>query len=468
MNLADISPAGGRDPIRRGSPPPMPFGEFVASAAARGQLIVQPRMGMGDPVDMRAGLLAVKAADASVIGTITLDSYTRCNDDDGVRRALHGDGQLNGYPIVVHSSAVTSAMVDSVRDESFVMQVRHGSAAPQRIFEAVAAVGLDATEGGPISYCLPYSRLPLADSVTNWARCCETFGLLREQGYEPHLETFGGCMLGQLCPPSLLVAISVLEALFFRQHGLRSVSLSYAQQANAAQDREAIAALRTIAGELLPGVDWHVVLYAYMGVYPGTVSGAMGLLDDAARLAVRSDAARLIVKTTVEAYRIPTIAENITALEYASAAAAQERDSGTPATPQDTGILVEARTLIDAVLDLGPDLDRTLPVAFARGLLDVPYCLHPDNCGRTRSHLDRDGRILWSDTGSLPLPRRTAVTGSERIGSSDFQRALNYVAGKYDSPSHTNRRVMPAAVNATASNRIQRSSTRTKRRGSAS
>ena len=33
-------------------------------------------------------------------------------------------------------------------------------------------------------------------------------------------------MLGQLCPPSQLVAISVLEALFFHRHGIRSVSVS--------------------------------------------------------------------------------------------------------------------------------------------------------------------------------------------------------------------------------------------------
>lgn len=443
--------------------PPISFGEFVARESAQGRLIVQPRMGMGDPVDMRRGLLSVKAANASTVGTITLDSYTRCNDDAGLRRALAGDGQLNGYPIVAHSSAATSAMVNSVRDASFVMQVRHGSAAPQRIFDAIATAGLDATEGGPISYCLPYSRLPIAESVTNWARCCETFGRLRDDGYQPHLETFGGCMLGQLCPPSLLVAISVLEALFFREHGLRSVSLSYAQQANAAQDLEAIAALRTMAGELLPDVDWHVVVYAYMGVYPGTMSGAMGLLDDAARLAIQSGAARLIVKTAVEAYRIPTVDENITALEYASAVAEQQRRSGPPMSPPDTGILAEARALIEAVLELGPSLDRTLPVAVERGLLDVPYCLHPDNLGRARSRLDRDGSILWSDTGSLPLPHHVTVSEAGHTGSADFQRALSYVARKYDSaaPRRANHRLTPASAPAAVT-------TLAERRGSAS
>ncbi len=74
-------------------------------------------------------------------------------------------------------------------------------------------------------------------------------------------------MLGQLCPPSLLVALSVLEGVFFKQHGLRSVSLSYAQQTHRGQDVEALLALRTLAAEHLSGLDWHVVLYTYMGVF---------------------------------------------------------------------------------------------------------------------------------------------------------------------------------------------------------
>lgn len=414
---------------------PAPFGDLVATAAAAGRLVVQPRMGMADPVDMRAGLTAVRAARAATVGTITLDSYTRCDAHDEVRRAMAGEGRLNGYPIVFHGGATTRAMVDSVRAEGaepFGVQVRHGSAAPERIFAAIAEAGLDATEGGPLSYCLPYSRVPVAEAVASWARCCEDFAASAGPGRRPHLETFGGCMLGQMCPPGLLVAISVLEAIFFARHGLRSVSLSYAQQTHEEQDREALAALRVLAAEHLTGLDWHVVVYAYMGVYPNTVSGAMRLLGDAARLAVRGGAARLIVKTAVEAYRIPTVAENITALEHAARAA--EAAGGPGGTVPDTGVLAEARALVEAVLDLDPDLDRALVVAVERGLLDVPYCLHPDNRGRTRAHLDGDGRLRWSDTGALPLPHGSAVRAASRFGSADFQRALSYVARRYDAP----------------------------------
>ncbi|MFD4397693.1 methylaspartate mutase [Kitasatospora sp. NPDC058478] len=408
------------------------FGAFVAQAAEAGALVVQPRMGMAQAARMREGLLATRAAAAVTVGTITLDSYTRTGDLDAARRALAAGAGLNGYPIATHPVDVTRAVLAGVADAGFPVQVRHGSAAPEHIIGALLAAGLDATEGGPVSYCLPYGRTPLHEAVARWQRSCELLSSMREFGADPHLETFGGCMMGQLCPPSLLIAISVLEALFFRQHGLRSISLSYAQQANARQDEEALAALGRIAGELLADVGHHLVVYAYMGVYPRSPGGARLLLEDAARLAVRGGAARLIVKTTAEAHRIPTVAENVRALETAAAAATAERARPRPAAPPDTGIEAEARALIGAVLDLDADLGRALVRAFAAGYLDVPYCLHPDNAGRTRSSLGPDGRLLWSAVGSMPIAGLAEGGRAPILGSAGLLAALSQVQQRYD------------------------------------
>ena len=418
------------------------FGRFVGAARAAGTLVVQPRMGMGRPAAMRAGLLATRNAAATTVGTITLDSYTRTGELAAARRAMAEDGDLNGYPIVCHEPAVTRSVLHGIADADFPVQVRHGSARPERIFQALLAVGLDATEGGPVSYCLPYSRTPLSEAVDSWKRCCELLAAARADGVEPHLETFGGCMMGQLCPPGLLVALSVLEGMFFARHGLRSISLSYAQQANAAQDEEALRALARLADELLPEVDRHVVVYAYMGVFPQSPGGAQLLLDEAARLSVRTGAARLIVKTTSEAHRIPTVAENVLALETAAAiAAAVHRPApGGPAATgptatgptADSGIQAEARALIDAVLDLHPDLGTALVLAFAKGYLDVPYCLHPDNAGRSRSSLAADGRLLWAATGSMPIGGSAERGLAPILGSAQLLDALSFVQRSFD------------------------------------
>ncbi|MEU8523409.1 methylaspartate mutase [Streptomyces sp. NPDC048577] len=440
------------------------FGAFVARARAAGALVVQPRMGMADPLRMRDGLLATRNADAVTVGTVTLDSYTRTGDLAAVRRALAEGVGLNGYPIATHSADTTRAVLRGVADARFPVQVRHGSAMPEHIVRALLAAGLDATEGGPVSYCLPYSRTPLREAVEGWRRSCELLSSIREFGAEPHLETFGGCLMGQLCPPSLLIAVSVLEALFFRQRGLRCVSLSYTQQTDPRQDEEALTVLGRLADELLPDVDHHIVLYAYMGVFPRTPGGARLLLEDAARLAARFGAARLIVKTTAEAHRIPTIGENIRALETAAAvaggpgrpvavAASRTGADGTAAgrtgvgdpgvgvrSPgvegpgvEDTGIEAEARTLIGAVLELDTDIGRALIRAFAAGYLDVPYCLHPDNAGRARSSLGADGRLHWSSVGSMPIAGPAG--GGPRppiLGSDGLISALSLVQRTYD------------------------------------
>lgn len=430
------------------------FGDFVAEAQRAGELVVQPRMGMSSPRTMRAGLLATKRAIATTVGTITLDSYTRVGDNASARAAVAAGAELNGYPIVAHDVATTRGVLDGIVGPDFPVQVRHGSPCPEDIFTALMAAGLHATEGGPVSYCLPYSREPLEGSIQHWIRSCELLaGLRAAGGPEPHLETFGGCMMGQLCPPSLLIAISVLECMFFRQHGLRSVSLSYAQQTNPDQDAEAVLALRRLAAEWLPDVDWHIVIYAYMGVYPRTPDGATMLLTEAARLAVRSGAARLIVKTVAEAYRIPSIADNIGALETAAAAAAAtRREPGAPRWDkvEDTGIYAEASALIEAVAGLRPDLGGALADAFAAGYLDVPYCLHPDNARRTRSFIDTSGRLQWSSIGCMPIHEVVRPSGAVELTAAGLLASLSYVERKFDNASLGEYRATPVQATGSA------------------
>ncbi|WP_367127685.1 methylaspartate mutase [Saccharothrix sp. HUAS TT1] len=400
------------------------FAAFVRDAHAAGHLVVQPRMGFGDAERMRAGLVATRRARATAVGTITLDSYTRIGDYQALRVAEARGTPLNGYPLVTTDPTTTAHVLSDAVAHGFPVQVRHGSPLPGDIVTALVRLGLDATEGGPVSYCLPYGRSPLRDSVTGWRRAVEAFAAAPG---EPHLESFGGCMMGQLCPPSLLVALTVLEGLFFRAHGIRSLSLSFTQQTNAEQDAEALRALHRLAADLLPDVDHHVVLYAYMGVHPRTEAGSLALLADATRLAVRGSAARLIVKTPAEAHRIPRIAENVASLEHAAATARATSRTGPPIA--DTGIEAQARTLVAAVLDLHPDVGEALARAFETGVLDVPYCLHPDNANRSRAHVDGAGWLRWSSVGAMPLipdGPPTAVT------SSTLLTALHHVEQRYD------------------------------------
>lgn len=414
----------------------MRFTQFMDSARESGRLVVQPRMGFARCDVMRAGLEAVRAANATTVGTITLDSYTRVGDHASARKALALEQDLNGFPIVAHGSDETRAMLDGVQGPNFPVQVRHGCSQPYDIFVALIDAGLDATEGGPISYCLPYGRTPLTKAIDAWTRCCELLGQEAEQGRVLHLESFGGCLLGQLCPPSLLVAMAILEGIFFQYYGVKSLSLSYAQQTSMSQDLAALSALRRLASEHLTSVDWHVVLYTYMGVFPKTTTGALELLTDSVYLAVKGQAERLIVKTPAEAHRIPTVAENVGALEHAARYAQSDELNQRPLPPAyDGDVYDEARTLIESVLALDENPGRAFQQAFARGYLDVPYCLHADNAGHARSYIDSNGALRWQNVGAMPIRAARTLTHNHKIKPQAFLDMLGYVEHRFDQPN---------------------------------
>ncbi|MFI0260542.1 FAD/NAD(P)-binding protein [Streptomyces sp. NPDC017056] len=423
------------------------MGRYVSEARRDGVLLVQPRMGMSTPEVMSAGLRAVADSDARTIATLTLDSYTRVGDHEGARQALATGRKLNGFPLVVHGPRVTAETADAAGDRP--VQVRHGSAKPYDIFATMADAGLTATEGGPVSYCLPYGRTPLAESVAAWRDATELLvERSRQDGLRAHLETFGGCLLGQLCPPSLLIAMSALEALFFVGHGAESVSLSYAQQTDAVQDVEALAALRILADELLPpSVDRHLVLYQYMGVYPRTSEGAALLQRSGVDVAVRGGAERMIVKTVAEAHRIPHVSENVAALESSARRALAARSRGRlPWYHQVdcTQVLEEARALVAPVLE-HPDVGTGLLACFRSGLLDVPFCLHADNRGLSQGAIGDDGRLVWARPGRMPVaPSRSGHRPGLRSG--ELLRMLNATAERHDRAALTADRAALAAA----------------------
>ncbi|MFI6149123.1 methylaspartate mutase [Streptomyces sp. NPDC051109] len=433
------------------------FAAHVRRARESGSLVVQPRMGFAGARRMREGLRAVRDVAAPTAGTVTVDSYTRVGEYARALEALRSGAELNGFPLVAHGAEGTRGVLEGLASASFPVQVRHGSALAGPLVATACAAGADATEGGPVSYCLPYGRVPLRDSVRAWAHCCELVAAREEP---MHLETFGGGMLGQLCPPSLLVALSVLEALFFREHGVRSLSLSYAQQTHPGQDLEALAALHRLAAERLGGgpdggPDWHVVLYTFMGVFPRSAAGAFRLLEESARLAVRGGAARLVVKTPAEAHRIPTLDENVAALEFAAAVAADERGRTRtrlrPApVPGRYGVYEEAALLVDCVLEQAPAVGEALVRSFATGLLDVPYCLHPDNANRARAVVDPWGVLRWADPGRVPLPRRArggaSAAADAAVGSRQLLDMLGFHARRFDAEDVLGRRLGDGAA----------------------
>lgn len=412
------------------------FSSCVRKSKDADSLIIQPRMGFASPGLMREGLSSIKELNLNCFGTITLDSYTRIGDYNTQLSCLENNQELNGYPIVTHPINTTKSVLEGIIDENFPVQVRHGCPQPQDIFKRIVDIGLDSTEGGPVSYCLPYGRIPLEKSFIAWTEACR---ILADNSDQAHIESFGGCMLGQLCPPSMLIAIAILEGLYFYKLGVKSVSLSYAQGVSLIQDRAGLALLRKFAEMYLGDVDWHIVLYTYMGMFPRTESGAKKLIEDSAALAQLSSCERIIIKTILERQQIPTIQANLEAIEIVDSVI-KNTERGKSLSMDEMcsydEIQDDIERLLDTVLNLHSDISKAILAAFKQGLLDIPYCLHPDNCGRALSVIDERGFLCWVKSGNLPI-KNIRNDLNFNLTSSELLNQIHYIANKYDWTSST-------------------------------
>ena len=389
-------------------------------------------MGFADINLMSQTLRTVKDLNFPVVGTLTLDTYTRQNKKINILEAKKNGLDLNGFPLISYPSDVIKEKITSLIDKNFLIQVRHGSPLPYHIFKSMVDCGLSYTEGGPISYCLPYGRIPLRESIESWEASCQ---LLTSSCKNAHIESFAGCMLGQLCPPSLLIAFNILEGLFFVQNGFKDISISYAQYYNSQQDLAAIRVLKKLTNEFLCGVDWHLVVYTFMGLFPKSEAGWKNILKDSVLLSNHAEAKRLIVKTKNEAFKLPTFQDNLEAINKAHYFA-QNSDVTTKMNLVDDVeeeiIYYEARTIIESVLNLSSNLNQALCLGFKKGLLDIPFCLHPDNTRQTSASIDNRGYLYWINTGSLAFKNSRKNQESSIMTSSTLMNDLNYNRNRYD------------------------------------
>ncbi len=413
------------------------FQEFIKKNIETNTLVVQPRMGFSSFDLMRNGLLATKELNVSSIGTITIDSFTRLRDFKSASEAIRMNKPLNGYPIVSYSQLENENLISGVREIDFPVQVRHGCPMPEEIFRSTINANIDSIEGGPISYCLPYGRIPLSQSISSWMKCCEIYAKAGNGLY--HIESFGGCMMGQLCPPSLLISITLLEAIFFKRLGIKSVSLSLAQGYNDRQDLAALRVLNLVSKRYLgDSVDWHIVYYTFMGKFPKTKLGAESIIKKSAIIAKNGGAHRLIVKTVKEAYQIPTINDNLEALKLADKIANKLKirlEDLESDKVWENQILDEVNSILEVVLNISPNIEKAIKIAFEKGYLDVPFCLHQDNKKLTQSRIDSLGNIYWANRGKMPLPGHNNFKEfheEKAISSSDFLKMLSFNEFKYD------------------------------------
>jgi methylaspartate mutase epsilon subunit len=380
------------------------FADVLESADAP---LLQPRAGvprLDDQIELLEYLHGEGRAD---LLPTTIDSYTRDNEygkaQEGLGKAREtGKDTLNGFPAVNHGIEGCRDLIEAI---DAPIEVRHGTPDARLLAAITFAGGFQSFEGGPISYNIPYTkRHGLEETIEKWQFVDRLAGAYTERGVRINREPFGP-LTGTLVPPSIAIAIMLVEGKLAATQGVRSVTLGYGQVGNVVQDVAALNALQKLGDEYLPDeVCVTTVFHEWMGGFPPDEARANGVISLGGMTAAIAQPNKVITKSPQEFQGVPTKEANAAGLrttrQVIDMAIEQNIDIDGIAEEQDL-IERETRCLMETIFRHGDgDIVRGTIKAFDSGALDVPFAPSDSARGAVLPARDDDGRVRifeWAD-----------------------------------------------------------------------
>ncbi|KJV26710.1 hypothetical protein VI06_16370 [Aquitalea magnusonii] len=388
-------------------------------ARKQGNLLVQPRCGVGDHQAMLQLLGELEAHAGPDVATLTIDAHTRLKRFEvAARLAKQDPKQLNGYPLPAHGWRAGRELNESIVAP---IQIRHGSPDPRLLFEVSIAAGFSAFEGGGIGYNIPYCKeVPLQDSLNWWRevdRCC---GELARHGIIVDREFFG-TLTAVLMPPTIQLAVAFLEALLAYQSGVKCLSIAVCQTGHTIQDISMLRAIPLLARRYLPEVAEQVypVLHQFMGAFPMPRQDADALILRGAMIAKAGGAVKTINKTHQESFGVPTREANVSGILLSKAANSWILDlmqvGEESISAELEWLLEEVDAVLAPVLD-SSDLLQSICTSFANGRLDVPFSASRYAKAQVMPMRAADGAIRFFDFGQLNIPHKLRRRHQQQLG----------------------------------------------------
>jgi methylaspartate mutase epsilon subunit len=341
----------------------------------------------------------------------TIDSHTRHNDyeeaDDGIRSSC-----LNGFPAVNHGVKGCRKVAESVR---LPLICRQCAFDPRLLAEITLSGGFSGFVGGPLSFFTSYNKNSLLSSaIRNYQYVDRLVSDYENRGLQILRESFGLAM-GIIQPPSISIAMTIIDALLAAKQGVRHLCLTYHQQGNLIQDIAAVRVNDDLCAEYLgqlgiSGVKLYRQMNQWIGHYPTDRAQCYGIICLGASVGGLADVQSIIVKTYEEGYGIPSNesnAECLRATKYVLGILRNQRLSESQGLREEREMIrLETKQIIDKVLGLGDgDLAVGSVRAFEAGILDAPFSPNVLIKNRIIPVRDHEGGVRYFDSGNLPFTK---------------------------------------------------------------
>jgi methylaspartate mutase epsilon subunit len=386
-------------------------------------ILVQPRGGF--PTYEKVFALYEEFSKAGVdVLPLTIDSNTRLNDYKTSKKMLilsqeSGVDMLNGYPLVNHGYKTTRKLMTHF---NIPVSLRHGTPDARLLVETALASGIFEIEGGPITYLLPYSKdFPLDKAFLYWKYVEKVSAAYSDLNEPINRESFGP-LTATLVPPSVTIAIQLLEMMLSLEEGVRSFSVSFAQSGSVVQDIVTSAVMKKLARKYADQIGAgdaviHLVYHHWMGAFPANKEFSDSLISTSTVIAALIRADKIIVKTRDEAFGIPTKESN--AQSVANTKYTLNMLKGLPVfadEEEEENLTNEVNEIMEAVLNDPVDtLWRKTFNSIKNGIIDVPFSPHIINNNEVVTVRDKHHNIRILKRGKLPISDKSFAYEQSKI-----------------------------------------------------
>jgi methylaspartate mutase epsilon subunit len=388
--------------------------------------LLQPRTGVANLHEQIEKLKELQKINIDV-ASVQLDASTRVKNYQKAKEGVEISNAkktsfLNGFPVPIYGQ---KGIIDIVESLKIPFQIRGGAPDHRLTYEIAISGGSSAVEGGFLCYLFPYDKeTSPSESLRNWQYVDRLAGLYYERDNIIINREWFGVLTANLIPPSLAIAVNIIQTILSAKQGVKSISIGYAEQGNRSQDIAAMQANKELNNKYLRyfginDVTIPTVFHQYMAAFPSDFEKSEMLIFNSAVSAQLSKADRMMMKSPVEAHKIPSTKENQLGVKISKRGFLLAKDMDIDhkiVNLEKKMIHKEVDSIISEVLKLGDgDLAKGAIKAFAKGTIDIPFSPSKYNRGEVVCIRDINGAVRYAQFGNLPFDEQVKEFHMEKV-----------------------------------------------------